>query len=110
MFVAIFAYITLTARKREIKKMIKVKRVSHAFLKDYDIEIAMYKWSTDEYGRVIRKGIYLSGDASVWDLLHEFIHYLSHIFKFPQTILDFMDIIMHPKWWCCQNCKEHQRK
>lgn len=79
--------------------MIKIIKVSNAFLEDYGVKDGMYKWKTNERNEIIDKGIFLGENANAWTLLHEFIHYLNHLFKLPQPILDFMDIIMHPKWW-----------
>ena len=79
--------------------LIRVKRVSNEFIADYvGSGNGMYKWVTRD-GKIIDKGIFLGEDAGVLTLLHEFIHHLNHLFRLPQPILNFMDVIMHPKWW-----------
>jgi len=78
--------------------MIKVVWVSSAFLHGYGAGNGMYRWRIGN-GKITDKCIFLGEDANAWTLLHEFIHYLNQLFKLPQFILDFMDVIMHPRWW-----------
>lgn len=79
--------------------MVKIRWVSKEFLADYGVERGMYGWRTRN-GKIINQAIYLDYEtAGAGILLHEFIHYLTHILKIPEPVLNLLDIPMHPKWW-----------
>lgn len=78
--------------------MIKIRWTSKEYLEEYGTKLGMYKYRTRN-GKVIDKAIYLDYEnAGIKVLLHEFIHYLTHILKIPESILYLLDIPMHPKW------------